>query len=51
MTSTKNAAVGKTGKKKLRIKKQTIRDLDLKNRASGIKGASMPSPACYNPTR
>ena len=40
MTAKKKATAGKTETKKLRLKKETIRDLDVQKKGSGVKGGS-----------
>ena len=38
MTTTKKTTTGKGEAKKLKLKKETIQDLDLKNKARDVKG-------------
>lgn len=40
MTARKKATDTKAETKKLRLKKETIRDLDMQNKANGVRGGS-----------
>jgi hypothetical protein len=41
MTGAKKPTAGKRGIKKLKVKKETIRDLDPRSKGNGIKGGAV----------
>ena len=48
MTTKKRAATGKGEVRKLKLKKETVEDLDVKGKAHGVKGGMAPftPPVC-----
>jgi hypothetical protein len=42
MTTTKKPATGKHGSKKLTLKKETLKNLDVERKAKGVKGGQRP---------
>jgi hypothetical protein len=51
MATKKKAITGKSGVKKLKLKRETVRDLDAKGKSGGVKGGKRPrfpsdSPNC-----
>ena len=38
----KKKATGKGGTRKLKLKKESVKDLDVKGKASGVKGGRIP---------